>query len=122
MLHYQVVYPIVPQGDYVLGHSRQLAQAARQRAAFRRAVIALNKAIAGLLGMDPLNTISSNIALRWSRRTGLPFEVAKRRFHALVAREVSQALVASGMVHAPRAVIGRRIFDWLESFDSSSAW
>jgi len=122
MLLYQVIDPIVPQGNYVLVNGSPLGDAARRRAEFRRAVIAINKMIAGLLGMDPHHTISTNIAWRWSLQTGVPFEDAKRAFHAQIARDVTHALIANGIVHASPTLVSRHIYGWLESFDSSSGW
>lgn len=122
MLHYQVIDRIVPQGDYILVNGAPLGEAARRRTEFRRAVIAINKMIAGLLGLDPHHTVSTNIAWRWSLQTGVPFEDAKRAFHAQIARDVTHALIANGIVHASPALLSHMIFDWLESFDSSNSW
>lgn len=127
MLFYQVVDPVYAQGNYEpvyqLGHvyRRQTGVAAHRRAV-RRALIDLNKAVAGLLGMDPHYTICTNLAWRVSQQTGMPFEDAKRAIHVHIALHVARALRAHGIVQASPAFVSRLIFDWLESFDSSTSW
>lgn len=123
MMSYEILGPVCVQGSYVStpAHQRRISVAAHRRAA-RRALLDLNKAVAGLLGMDPHYTISTNLAWRISARSGLSFESAKRLVHARIARYVAHSLAVNGIVRASPVVISQLIFEWLESFDSSDAW
>ena len=124
MTYYRIVDPVASQGSYVRTRSRALARrhpsgsAARER----RALIELNMAVAGLLGLDPHYTISTNLAWRLSVRTGIPFVEAKQIVHARIAVYVERVLRSMGVVYAPHLDISDLVYEWLESFDSSASW
>lgn len=85
----------------------------------RSGLLALNRALAGALGMDPDFTISTNVARRVSDNTGLSFRTAKLGFHASVGG--AAALGAQALGADPWVAVGIGLVTclWLESFDSS---
>jgi hypothetical protein len=89
------------------------------RQQLRKDLLEANRAFAGWFGLDPRYTMSSNIALAISRRTGLPFATAKLWFHGGFSGLVAAMLKALGMKGLPAAGIGALVWIWLESFDSS---
>lgn len=119
MTYYEIVDPIVTHANYVRVRPRPRRHRFGLSARERRALIELNMAIAGLLGMDPHYTISSNLAWRLSLQTGVSFRHAKRIIHARIAQHVARALRASGIVYAPHVDIRWPVYEWLESFDPS---
>lgn len=85
----------------------------------RSGLLALNRALAGALGMDPHFTISTNIARRVSSDTGLPFRAAKIGFHASVGGVTALGARALGVNGWVAGGLGLVTCLWLESFDSS---
>jgi hypothetical protein len=87
----------------------------------RELVLAVNRRLAGKLGLNPRRTVSSNIAAIVARTTGLSFVTAKRLFHAGVAGFVAAVLRYFGAGVSAVIAAGAWCWSWLESFDSSAS-
>ncbi len=89
------------------------------RQAIRAELLAVNRSIAGALGLNPSYAISSNISMLVARSLRIPFGAAKLWFHAGIAGFASLLLRLFGLSHVMTVGLGVLTLAWLESFDSS---
>ncbi len=89
------------------------------RQLLRSELLAVNRSLAGWLGLNPRYTISSNIAQLVARALRIPYGTAKQWFHAGVAGFASLLLRLFGLSHVLAVGLGVLALVWLESFDGS---
>lgn len=86
----------------------------------REGLLAINRYLAGRLGLNPRFTISSNMAMAISRATGIRVSTAKLLFHVGVAAAAAKLSRRLGPGLAVRAGGAVAVFLWLERFDRST--
>jgi hypothetical protein len=103
--------------SYMITHANPTPTTPRQQ--FRMELLQANRAVASWLGLDSRFTLSSNIALAVSMRTGVAFGHAKQWFHGGVSGFVAAMLGFFGAGLGAALGLASLLFVWLESFDAS---
>lgn len=104
------------KNPYGFGH---VLQAHAPTPDHRQALLALNRSVAKILGLNARRTISSNAAAALARDLGLDVRTAKFLFHGGVAALLGVFLRSKGIGTPGATLAAVGALAWLESFDGS---